>query len=112
MARRQDGVSAPETRAGRMATSVRMTLGQESWPAMRKAIPAALEGDLIRGSRRPGRGPRWGGRSVHLGGGFAMTHERRDLRANELRASLSPMQASFGTCLEPPEGCTPASRIR
>jgi hypothetical protein len=30
MARRQDGVSAPETRAGRMATSVRMTLGQES----------------------------------------------------------------------------------
>src|SRR4029450_5145412 len=30
MARRQDGVSAPETRAGRMATSARMTLGQES----------------------------------------------------------------------------------
>ena len=26
----QDGVSAPETRAGRMATSARMTLGQES----------------------------------------------------------------------------------
>jgi hypothetical protein len=25
-----------------------MTLGQESWPAMRKAITAALEGDLIR----------------------------------------------------------------
>jgi hypothetical protein len=52
MARRQDGVSAPEPRAGRMATSARMTLGQESWPAMRKAITAALEGDLIRGSRR------------------------------------------------------------
>ena len=30
MARRQDGVSAPETRAGRMATSARMTLGQGS----------------------------------------------------------------------------------
>jgi hypothetical protein len=29
MARRQDGVSAPEARAGRMATSVRMTRGQE-----------------------------------------------------------------------------------
>lgn len=31
MARRQDGVSAPETRAGRMVTSVRMALGQGSW---------------------------------------------------------------------------------
>ena len=30
LARRQDRVSAPETRAGRMATSARMTLGQES----------------------------------------------------------------------------------
>jgi hypothetical protein len=78
MARRQDGVSAPETRAGRIATSVRMTLGQESWRAMRKAITAALEGDLIRGSRRR-PGTRWGGRSVHLSGAFGVTHERRDL---------------------------------
>ena len=62
---------------------------------MRKAITAALEGDLIRGSRRrPRSGPRRGGRSDQLGGGFAMTHERRDTRANELPASLSPrMQA-------------------
>ena len=41
-ARRQDGVSAPETRAGRMATSVRMTLGQGSWASDAESYQRSL----------------------------------------------------------------------
>ena len=58
---------------------------------MRKAITAAIEGDLIRGSG--------GGRDGVAGqsswaAGLHDAYERRDLRANEPRASLSPrMQA-------------------